>query len=214
MKCQACGAGNSDEASFCQKCGAPLAGHPPGGPANARHTAADGLRAAATIAGKGSEAEEKLWTGGFSAKAMLGTWFAALALTLALIVLSVLLPIPVLPFVVGGVVFLLWIYAIGAFVVRRLSVHYTLTNQRFLHESGLFTRTTDRIEVIDIDDVTFRQGVVERALGVGTIEIESSDRTHPRLVLAGIDNVKVVAGMIDDVRRKERRRRGIHIEQV
>ena len=53
----------------------------------------------------------------------------------------------------------------------------------------MFTRTTDRIEVIDIDDVTFRQGMVERALGVGTIVIESSDRTHPRLVLAGIDNV-------------------------
>jgi uncharacterized membrane protein YdbT with pleckstrin-like domain len=214
MKCQACGAGNSDEAAFCQKCGASLTGHPPGGPGNAQNTAAAGLRAAATIAGKGSETEEKLWIGGFSAKAMLGTWFAALALTLGLIVLSLLLPIPVLPFIVGGVVFLLWAYAIGAFFVRRLSVHYTLTNQRFLHESGLFTRVTDRIEVIDIDDVTFRQGMIERMLGVGTIEIESSDRTHPRLVLAGIDDVKHVAGIIDDVRRKERRRRGIHIEQV
>jgi uncharacterized membrane protein YdbT with pleckstrin-like domain len=115
---------------------------------------------------------------------------------------------------VAGVIALLWIYAVGVFIVRRLSVHYTLTNQRFLHESGLFTRTTDRIEVIDIDDVTFRQGMIERMLGVGTIQLDSSDRTHPRLVLAGIDNVKVVSGMIDDVRRKERRRRGIHIEQV
>lgn len=214
MKCHACGAGNADEAAFCQKCGVSLTGQPPGGPSNARPTAADGLRAAATSAGKGSEQEEKLWTGGFSGKAMLGTWFAALLLSIGLVVLAMLMPIPVLPFIVSGVIALLWIYAIGVFIVRRLSVHYTLTNQRFLHESGLFTRTTDRIEVIDIDDVTFRQGMVERALGVGTIVIESSDRTHPRLVLAGIDNVKVVAGMIDDVRRKERRRRGIHIEQV
>jgi membrane protein YdbS with pleckstrin-like domain len=214
MKCHACGAGNSDEAAFCQKCGAALTGHPPGGPGNARTTAAEGLRAAANTAGKGSDPEEKLWTGGFSGKAMLGTWLAALVLSLGLIVLATLMPIPVLPLVVAGVIALLWLYAVGVFIVRRLSVHYTLTNQRFLHESGLFTRTTDRIEVIDIDDVTFRQGMIERMLGVGTIQLDSSDRTHPRLVLAGIDNVKVVSGMIDDVRRKERRRRGIHIEQV
>jgi len=75
-------------------------------------------------------------------------------------------------------------------------------------------RTTDRIEVIDIDDVTYRQGIVERALGVGTILLESSDRTHPTLILSGIDDVQRVAGLIDDVRRKERRRRGIHIEQI
>ena len=77
-----------------------------------------------------------------------------------------------------------------------------------------YRRQIGTFEVIDIDDVTFRQGMIERMLGVGTIQLDSSDRTHPRLVLAGIDNVKVVSGMIDDVRRKERRRRSIHIEQV
>lgn len=217
MKCHACGAENSDDASFCQNCGASLKGQAANGGANSR--AADIIQAASAQAagggsGRGNEPEEHLWTGGFAAKAMIGTWFAALGLSVGLIVLSLLLPIPVLPLIVGGVVSLLWIYAIGAYFVRRLSVLYTLTNQRFLHESGLLSRVTDRIEVIDIDDVTFRQGMFERMLGVGTIEIESSDRTHPRLVLAGIDDVKRVAGLIDDVRRKERRRRGLHIEQV
>jgi hypothetical protein len=73
---------------------------------------------------------------------------------------------------------------------------------------------TDRIEVIDIDDVTYEQGLVQRMLGVGTIRIASSDRTHPELVLSGIDGVQQVADTIDDIRRKERRKRGLHIESI
>jgi hypothetical protein len=73
---------------------------------------------------------------------------------------------------------------------------------------------TDRIEVIDVDDVSCEQGIVERMLGVGTIRIQSSDRTHPELSLLGIENVRQVAELIDDTRRKERQRRGLHIEAV
>jgi hypothetical protein len=51
-------------------------------------------------------------------------------------------------------------------------------------------------------------------LGVGTIRITSSDRTHPQLVLRGIESVREVSGLIDSARRKERVRRGLHIESV
>ena len=50
--------------------------------------------------------------------------------------------------------------------------------------------------------------------GVGSIKISSSDRSHPELVLLGIEDVKNIADTIDDVRRKERRRRGLHIESI
>jgi hypothetical protein len=32
--------------------------------------------------------------------------------------------------------------------------------------------------------------------------------------MRGIEGVKDVAGLIDDIRRKERRRRGVHIESI
>jgi len=108
----------------------------------------------------------------------------------------------------------LWIFLGVAFAYKKLSVHYELTTQRFIHKSGILKRVTDRIEVIDIDDVTYEQGIVQRMLGVGTIRINSSDRTHPVLVLSGIDGVQGVADTIDDVRRKERRKRGLHIESI
>ncbi len=97
---------------------------------------------------------------------------------------------------------------------RKLTVKYQLTNQRFVHETGLLKRITDRIEVIDIDDVSVEQRLIERMVGVGTIKLVSSDRSHPVLMMRGIENVKDVAAKIDDLRRKERRRRGLHIESI
>ena len=73
---------------------------------------------------------------------------------------------------------------------------------------------TDRIETIDMDDIAFVQGPVERVLGIGSIKVTSSDRTHPELHLIGIENVQHVAEMIDNARRAERLRRGIHIESI
>ena len=91
------------------------------------------------------------------------------------------------------------------------ALRYRLTTQRFIHEHGVLTRDIDRIEVIDIDDVSYRQTLIDRMVGVGTIRIESGDRSHPELVLRGIDDVQRVSDMIDAARREERVRRGIHI---
>ena len=69
-------------------------------------------------------------------------------------------------------------------------------------------------ETIDIDDVTVQQGPVQRMLGIGTVKMTSSDRTTPEFVLVGIEDVRKVAAMIDEARRNERRKRGLHIEAV
>ena len=83
-----------------------------------------------------------------------------------------------------------------------------------MRRSTAWSRTSDRVEVIDIDDVTVHQGFIERMLGVGTIRIASSDRTDPELVLPGVDQVRAVADVIDNTRRAERQRRGLHIESI
>ena len=95
---------------------------------------------------------------------------------------------------------------------RKLRVHYTLTSQRFIHRVGLLRCVTDRLEMIDVDDVAFSQGPIQRLAGVGTIKIMSSDGSHPELFLNGIDRVAHVAGLIDEARRAERIRRGLFID--
>jgi uncharacterized membrane protein YdbT with pleckstrin-like domain len=93
-------------------------------------------------------------------------------------------------------------------------VKYRLTNQRLFHEKGILRRVTERIELIDIDDVTMEQGLMERLFGVGTVHVTSSDRSSPELLMPGIDDVKAVADTIDHARRAERHRRGVFIESV
>ena len=162
------------------------------------------------------EPEEELWNGGYSAKAMVGTWVLLGLVSVATLILPFFVPFLAFLSVPISLVVIVGIWLIGAVVygVRRFGVHYELTSQRFIHQTGILTRDTDRIEVIDIDDVSFTQGPVQRMFGVGRITITSSDRSHPLLHMIGIADVKSVAGLIDDVRRKERRRRSLHIEAI
>jgi hypothetical protein len=62
--------------------------------------------------------------------------------------------------------------------------------------------------------VAVQQGPIQRMLGVGTVKITSTDRSTPEFTLAGIGDVRQVATMIDEARRNERRKRGVHIESI
>ena len=76
---------------------------------------------------------------------------------------------------------------------RRLSVRYLLTTQRLIHERGILRRVNDRIELLEIDDITVEQGIWERMAGVGTIRILFARSHRSRVALPGIENVHEVA---------------------
>jgi uncharacterized membrane protein YdbT with pleckstrin-like domain len=145
---------------------------------------------------------------------MYGSWLLAGIATLVAVVLSAILWNPAVWLAAGAIVTVIWIVLAGHYLIERLSVAYTLTNQRFVHQRGLLQRVINRIEVIDIDDVTVEQGFIERMFGVGSIKLLSSDTSDPKLLLRGIDDVKRVATLIDDARRDERRKRGLYMEAV
>ncbi len=196
-------------------------GNVPGGsvPGGSVESPRDRFQAAAAErmgAGRDAPIERSLWKGGYSPKAMCGTWVIAIVVTIIALVL-------VLRYaseqknvwlIAGSAILIGWCFVIGLYIYRRLGMHYELTTQRFLHQNGILVRRTDRIEVIDIDDVSYTQGIVQRILGVGKITITGSDRSHPQLVIHGIDRVPEFASLLDDVRREERRRRSLHIESI
>lgn len=207
MLCPACSTDIAADSVFCPKCGHRLSDAAPAG----SRTPAEKLRSGDRSA-PSTEPEQQLWHGSYSPKAMYGSWLLAALISVAAIVICVFFPIAILGAI--GVIVILWLCLLGYLLVERLSVDYTLTSQRFIHQVGFLRRVTNRIEVIDIDDVTFEQGFVERMFGVGTIKILSSDTSDPNLTLRGIDDVKRVANLIDDARRQERRKRGMYIESV
>ena len=212
MNCPACHADAPSDAQFCPKCGASLV-------ASAPLTAVEMFKDKVQKSAGQDDSEKQLWHGGFSPKAMLGYWLLAILVSIAAIVGGVFANRVVAnqsAVWFGLIVAALAIWG-GMFVyylLQRYGIEYQLTSQRLIHRSGIFARSTNRIEVIDIDDVSYTQGFVERFTNVGTIKILSTDVTDPNLVLVGIDDVKTVADMIDKVRREERRKRGLHIETV
>ncbi len=227
MNCPHCGTDLPSSAAFCPGCGRRLSGDPP--PANAgddTDPAAASQAAsppadlaqhlqqrAAQVRDTRDVVEQELWRGGYSYKAMVGT-FASAGL-ISIVGLAILISY-------WNTAWLWWLDVIGLLLLwgaigvtmlqRRLGIRYRLTNQRFFHESGIFRRITDRIEVIDIDDVQFAENLIERFFGVGSITISSTDRSMPKLWLQGIEHVASVANLIDQARRAERNRRGLYIE--
>lgn len=161
----------------------------------------------------GEHPEEDLWAGGFSPKAMVGWWVSLGLFTILMIVATIMIE-PLTWLISLAIVVLMWVVAGMNYARMRLGFHYELTSQRLIHRTGILSRRSDRIEVIDISDVSYQQGPIQRIFGVGTIHITSSDRSDPELHLLGIDKVSEVAGLIDDIRRSERHRRLLHIDSI
>lgn len=215
MQCEQCGAEVDAKSLYCPQCGNRLVAAAANETAS-EPTAHDRFRQVVSNRQRnGDDPEQPLWEGSYSPKAMIGAWIGAGVVTLIALVCGVLFLQDGLGWsILLGLTAVGWLALALTYLYRKFSVGYSLTTQRFIHQRGLLWRTTDRVELIDIDDITFTQGPIERMLDVGTIRMSSSDKTHPEFTMPGIDSVGEVAGIIDDERRKERRRRGLHIEAV
>lgn len=209
MNCTNCLKEIIEDAPFCHHCGFRLDGKA------SELTPIERFHAAMPSEAGEDEQERELWQGSFSKLAMTGAWIAATGISLLLFIIGVISSFTGFGWAIAVVlIILIWVGLILRLLYLQLSRHYYLSNQRFVHEQGLLWREIDRVEAIDIDDVSYVQGPIERFLGVGTVKIVSSDQTHPSIDLPGIENVRAVASLIDETRRQERRKRGLHIESV
>lgn len=209
MNCPVCNLEAIEEASFCHHCGARL------GEGRPEPTPRQRLQAAVGNNSDEELPERELWQGSYSKLGMIGSWLSAAVFSVAMLLLAALASFSGRAWLISlSLIVLVWVALVIRLLYLQLSRHYYLTSQKFSHERGLLWRETDRIEAIDIDDVSFSQGPVERMLGVGSIRILSSDQSHPAMELPGIENVRAVASLIDEVRRQERRKRGLYVESV
>jgi membrane protein YdbS with pleckstrin-like domain len=219
MICNNCGADTPEKAAFCPQCGAQLGragGAGQSQPAKAARMEPAAGRSAADVP------EEELWSGAYSPKAMTGWYIVAIVLgVVGMVVASNVDPNGWRAVAVG----LLIVFGCLALysVYKRMSEHYRLTTHRFVIQKGLLSRTDNRILLVDIDDITVHQGIVERMFNLGTITLrttdettkeESPDRDTPGrgiVTMAGIENPREVGDLIDESRRAERTRRGVYM---
>ena len=90
-------------------------------------------------------------------------------------------------------------------VVRTLwriaSTSYRITTQRLFIRRGILTQSVDQTELLRVDDVKMTQTLLERMLGIGSVEVSSSDRSDSNLKLHGIAEP---AAVTEHIRRHTR----------
>jgi len=86
-----------------------------------------------------------------------------------------------------------WLFVAGAgaaLLVRELLIilgfSYHLTTQRLFIYRGILTRVTDQMELLRIADVRLRQGIVDRIVNTGDLEIFGTDETDESVTLESI----------------------------
>jgi len=72
------------------------------------------------------------------------------------------------------------------------STRYTLTDQRLKFTRGIFTKTTEDLELYRVRDTRFQQSLFERMFGLGEIVLFTTDATSQQLSLPFIRDAEVV----------------------
>lgn len=168
------------------------------------------------LAGGHSTADEQeLWQGDYSMKAMAGLGVSLSLLSVVAIVIGVVVGAESTGWmVILGLVGLAWLAYFAVSLYRKFSFHYELTTHRLKHREGFLFRSMDRIELIDVSDVILKMGPIQAMMNVGNIHVVSSDVSHPQLIMWGIPDAKRVADLVDNARREERRKRGLHVHSI
>lgn len=114
-----------------------------------------------------------------------------------------------------------WIFVVGAAVTMLarealvvFGLRYHLTTQRLFLHRGVLTRVTDQFELIRIDDVRVMQGVIDRIVNTGRVEIYSSDATDESVTLESISAPMEVAEALRLHVRGARSKGTLSVEQV
>lgn len=192
MNCQKCLQPVDDDSKFCRHCGAPVTAMP--GEQTPPQTVPSMPGAKSDQADKGPDVhrdpkhEKVVWEGRPAWRSYWGQWLIWLLGSIACIFLShrwaggeSALFKAVLLLVVGAAVTLLVREALLVFSLR-----YRLTTQRLFLYRGIITRTTDQMELIRVDDVRLRQGITDRIVNTGDVEIVGTDATDQSMVLEAI----------------------------
>jgi uncharacterized membrane protein YdbT with pleckstrin-like domain len=97
-----------------------------------------------------------------------------------------------------------------AYVVLRVkSLRYKITNRLIEREQGIVFRRVDALDLARVKDVELSQTLIQRMVGIGTIEVFSSDKTDPIMFIEALPNPRPVYEQLRDAVIEISQRRGI-----
>lgn len=88
-------------------------------------------------------------------------------------------------------------------LVRRLATTYTITNRRLTIRSGLLSREMHECRLERVQNVNSRQRLLERMLGVGTVDFDTAAGAAYDFSFRGVDDpgriVRTVNAALEDL---------------
>jgi uncharacterized membrane protein YdbT with pleckstrin-like domain len=102
--------------------------------------------------------------------------------------------------------------ALCYFALRRLGLHYKITTQRIVVETGVFSKELQQTDVYRITDYTVERPFSQRLLGTGNIVVQAMDRSTPSLRIEALKtDVVALYEKLRAATEAEKRRRGVRV---
>lgn len=93
--------------------------------------------------------------------------------------------------------------------LRTANHRYTLTNQRFIEETGILVKHVESVELYRVKDLSVSGTLAQTVFGRGRIVIQSTDSTCPTLLINAVANPKAVSNLLRDAVERCRSARGV-----
>jgi uncharacterized membrane protein YdbT with pleckstrin-like domain len=185
MFCTKCGANNSDEAVYCQKCGTML-------------EAEEETRIARKPPEESSDETEERKVFSISPTLMFvkGGYVLAAIGALLLVALFAIF-VPSWSFFWIALPFALALFLIPAYYhLRQRMVRYTLTDSKIEIDEGFIFQNSRNVPLRSIQDVSVSSTITQRMLGFGDLVIDNASEDGGKVVLKNINTPKKYADML------------------
>ncbi len=180
MFCLKCGAKNSDEAIYCQKCGTPI-----------------GKEEETRVAKRGIEEggdEQRIFSISPTLKfVMAGYVLAAIGALFLVALLATFTSLDWL-FIIPPALALLLIPAFYHF--KQKMIRYTLTDAKIEIDEGFIFQNSRNVPLRSIQDVSVSSTITQRMLGFGNLDIDNASEDGGKITLRNIDSPKKYADAV------------------
>lgn len=86
---------------------------------------------------------------------------------------------------------------------------YTLTDKVLVIKKGFLNTLEDEVKLYRIVDMTVHRSLFQRMVGLGTLEVNSSDKSSGNFMIENIKHVKEFRAYLTEYLERDRRSRGM-----
>ena len=91
---------------------------------------------------------------------------------------------------------------------------YALSDDRLFLEQGLLNMNQEEVQLYRVRDISLSINLWQRIFGMGTITIQSNDKTHPTLEIKNILHPREVKELIHDQVESVRQERNVGVSEL